>query len=184
MVYKNPLNINVVLNLIEEVFDNTIKYLEIAQKADKEYSFEVVELERVKEILSSYREQKLVYGTEINEKVYYNNEEVVKIKVDKYFNAYDLISLALAVLLTQNRVVIYLPKINSSYSLDLIINLLKKFAQNLKLYEDYLHFEKINKKVQCDLELHKKDDKIMYARKNLEIEFDFNLLLKAYEIKS
>ena len=183
---KKPLDVNVVLDLIMQVLINTQSFLQTAQTADKQYGNEIVEFDKVAEIVEKYRKQKLLYGVEVNEKVFYNFEDVLKINLKNEFSPYDLIEIALALLLTQNRAVVFVKWLNKSYSLDLIINLLIKFADSLKVNEDYIEFNRYDarKKIKFDFEFNKVENKIMYERKNLQIEFDYNLFLKSYEIES
>lgn len=182
MIYKEPLNISVILSLIEQVVDNTSEYLLKAQQYDKEYKFDVVELEELKKIIDKYKKQKLLYANEINGSVYYNYEDCLTFNMDKSCNVYDIIEIALAVLLTQNRAIIYMSKLNKSSGLDLVINILKKFDSTLKIYDNYLEFKLLPKKeMKYNYNLIRKDNKLIQKRKSLEIEFDFNLLLKAYK---
>lgn len=183
---KKPLDVNVVLNLIMQVLINTQSFLQTAQTADKQYGNEIVEFDKVAEIVEKYRKQKLLYGVEVNGKVFYNFEEVLKINLKNEFSPYDLIEIALALLLTQNRAVVFVKWLNKSYSLDLIINLLIKFADSLKVNENYIEFNRYDarKKIKFDFEFNKVENKIMYERKSLQIEFDYNLFLKSYEIES
>ena len=62
----------------------------------------------------------------------YNYDETINLLCDSDFNAYDVIYIALGVLLTQNRANVYVLNEIKSYSYDLIITLLKKFAESLK----------------------------------------------------
>ena len=183
---KKPLDVNVVLDLIMQVFINTQSFLQTAQTADKQYGNEIVEFDKVAEIVEKYRKQKLLYGVEVNGKVFYNFEDVLKINLKNDFSPYDLIEIALALLLTQNRAVVFVKRLNKSYSLDLIINLLIKFADSLKVNENYIEFNRYDarKKIKFDFEFNKVENKIMYERKSLQIEFDYNLFLKSYEIES
>lgn len=183
---KRALDVNVVLDLITQVMVNTQSFLQTAQTADKQYGNDVVEFGKVAEIINKYSKQKLLYGAEVNGKVFYNFEEVLNINLKNFFTAYDLIELALALLLTQNKAVIFVKDLNKSYSLNLIINLLIKFASSLKINEDYIEFKRydVRKKTKFNFEFSKVENKIMYQRKNLEVEFDYNLLLKAYEVES
>ena len=183
---KKPLDVNVVLDLIMQVFINTQSFLQTAQMADKQYGNEIVEFDKVAEIVEKYRKQKLLYGVEVNGKVFYNFEDVLKINLKNDFSPYDLIEIALALLLTQNRAVVFVKRLNKSYSLDLIINLLIKFADSLKVNENYIEFNRYDarKKIKFDFEFNKVENKIMYERKSLQIEFDYNLFLKSYEIES
>lgn len=183
---KKPLDVNVVLDLIMQVLINTQSFLQTAQTADKQYGNEIVEFDKVAEIVEKYRKQKLLYGVEVNEKVFYNFEDVLKINLKNEFSPYDLIEIALALLLTQNRAVVFVKCLNKSYSLDLIINLLIKFTNSLKVNDNYIEFNRYDarKKIKFDFEFNKVENKIMYERKSLQIEFDYNLFLKSYEIES
>lgn len=183
---KKPLDVNVVLDLIMQVLINTQSFLQTAQTADKQYGNEIVEFDKVAEIVEKYRKQKLLYGVEVNGKVFYNFEDILKINLKNDFSPYDLIEIALALLLTQNRAVVFVKWLNKSYSLDLIINLLIKFADSLKVNENYIEFNRYDarKKIKFDFEFNKVENKIMYERKSLQIEFDYNLFLKSYEIES
>ncbi len=183
---KKPLDVNVVLDLIMQVLINTQSFLQTAQTADKQYGNEVVEFDKVAEIVEKYRKQKLLYGVEVNGNVFYNFEDVLKINLKNDFSPYDLIEIALALLLTQNRAVVFVKCLNKSYSLDLIINLLIKFADSLKVNENYIEFNRYDarKKIKFDFEFNKVENKIMYERKSLQIEFDYNLFLKSYKIES
>lgn len=139
---KRALDVNVVLDLITQVMVNTQSFLKTAQTADRQYGYDVVEFAKVAEIINKYSKQKLLYGAEVNGKVFYNFEEVLNINLKNFFTAYDLIELALALLLTQNKAVIFVKDLNKSYSLNLIINLLIKFASSLKINEDYIEFKR------------------------------------------
>ena len=81
---------------------------------------------------------------------------------------------------------VFVKWLNKSYSLNLIINLLIKFADSLKVNEDYIEFNRYDarKKIKFDFEFNKVENKIMYERKSLQIEFDYNLFLKSYEFES
>ena len=182
MIYKEPLNVEVVLQLIEQVLDNVQGHLSKAQNYDKEYGFEVIEFQKVKEIIQFYKTKKLLYAKEINGKVYYNYDYKISINLDNNFNLYEVISLSVAVLLTQNRAVIYTFNENKSCSFNMIITLLKKFATSLNLYDEYIQIKKTNDKLKkYDFNLLKKENKILCKKKNKAIEFDYNLLLKAYD---
>ena len=181
---KEPLNLEVVVELILQVLKNTETFFEKAKDADKQYGNEIVEFDKVVFAVNKYKEQKLIYGNVVNGKVFYNFEEVLQIKLKNNFSIYDLIELAVGVLLTQNRANIWLKDLPKSYGFDLVINLLNKICESLKVNENFIEFKKLHsKQVKFDFEFKKVEDKIKYIRKNLEIEFDFNLFLKAYKLE-
>lgn len=183
---KQPLNVSVVLDLIRQVLENTQSFMQTAQEADMQYGNDVVEVLPIMELLEKYKKQKLLYGTEINGKTYYNFEKELEINLKGDFTPYDVIDIALALLLTQNKANLYVKKVNQSYSLDLVLNLLIKFAESLKVNADYIKLKNVPSKgkQKFDFEFTKVEEKILYKRKTLEIEFDYNLLLNAYEEES
>lgn len=181
---KEPLNLDVVIELILQVLKNTELFFEKAKEADRQYGNEIVELDKVVLAVNKYKNQKLIYGNVVNGKVFYNFEEVLQIKLKNDFSFYDLIELAVGVLLTQNRASIWLKVLPKSYGFDLVINLLNKICESLKVNENFIEFKKLSaKQVKFDFEFEKSEDKIKYIRKNLQIEFDFNLFLKAYKLE-
>ena len=185
MIFKEPLNIEVILDLIKEVLNKTGEQLKLAQDYDKESGFDVIEKDKVIELFNHFYENKSLYGKVQNDEVYYNREVEINLKLNKDFSVYDMIYLALGVLLTQNRANFFVKKINPSFSFNLIINLIIKFSQSLRLYDECIKIIEIEpkSKLSYDFELIKKEDKIIYKTKTLEVEYDYNLLLKAYPIK-
>lgn len=187
MIFKEPLKVEVILSLIEEVLNKTEEQLKKAQEFDKESKYDIVEKDKVVELLKHFLENKSMYGTCQNDEVYYNRETEINFNLSDELNSYDLIYIAIGVLLTQNRANFYVTKPNPSFSFNLILNLIVKFSQSLRLYDECIKVVKLTKplanKTKFDFTLIKQDDKIVYKTETLEVEYDYNLLLQAYPIQ-
>ena len=157
------------------------------QEYSKNKELTVVLKDKVVELLKHFLENKSMYGTFQNDEVYYNRETEINFNLSDELNSYDLIYIAIGVLLTQNRANFYVTKPNPSFSFNLILNLIVKFSQSLRLYDECIKVVKLTKplanKTKFDFTLIKQDDKIVYKTETLEVEYDYNLLLQAYPIQ-